>query len=58
MIIDDLTSKNGHLMIGGVDSVDLANKYGTPLYVFDVDQIRNQIKKFKSAFEKKFKISN
>lgn len=60
MIIDDLTSKNGHLMIGGVDSVDLANKYGTPLYVFDVDQIRSQIKKFKSAFEKenlKYQIS-
>lgn len=52
MITDDLTSKNGHLMIGGVDSVDLAKKYGTPLYVFDVSQIRSQIRKFKSAFEK------
>lgn len=51
MITDDLTSKNGHLMIGGVDSVDLAKKYGTPLYVFDVSQIRSQIRKFKSAFE-------
>ncbi|MFC6177567.1 diaminopimelate decarboxylase [Companilactobacillus huachuanensis] len=51
MITDDLTSDNGHLMIGGVDSVDLAKKYGTPLYVFDVSQIRNQIRKFKSAFE-------
>ncbi|ALB29256.1 diaminopimelate decarboxylase [Companilactobacillus heilongjiangensis] len=51
MITNDLTSKNGHLMIGGVDSVDLAKKYGTPLYVFDVSQIRSQIRKFKSAFE-------
>jgi len=51
MIIDELSSKNGHLIIGGVDSVDLAKKYGTPLYVFDVTQIRNQIKNFKSAFE-------
>lgn len=60
MIIDDLTSKNGHLMIGGIDSVDLAKKYGTPLYVFDIDQIRSQIKEFKSAFEKanlKYQIS-
>ena len=60
MIIDDLTSKNGHLMIGGVDSVDLAKKYGTPLYVFDVSEIRSQIKKFRSAFEKadlKYQIS-
>ena len=51
MIIDELSSKNGHLIIGGVDSVNLAKKYGTPLYVFDVTQIRNQIKNFKSAFE-------
>lgn len=51
MITDDLKSKNGHLMIGGVDSVDLAKKYGTPLYVFDVSSIRDQIRKFKSAFE-------
>ncbi|GAB5056035.1 diaminopimelate decarboxylase [Companilactobacillus alimentarius] len=52
MIINDLTSKDNHLMIGGVDSVDLVEKYGTPLYVFDVAMIRNQIKKFKSAFQK------
>ena len=52
MIIDELQSKNDHLMIGGVDSVDLAKKYGTPLYVFDVSQIRSQIRKFKFAFEK------
>lgn len=52
MIIDDLISKNGHLMIGGVDSVDLAKKYGTPLYVFDVAAIRNQIRQFKAAFKK------
>jgi len=48
------------LIIGGVDSVDLAKKYGTPLYVFDVGEIRSQIRKFKSAFEKadlKYQIS-
>lgn len=60
MIKDELTSKNGHLMIGGVDSVELAKKYGTPLYVFDVSAIRNQIKNFRTAFEKtglKYQIS-
>jgi len=60
MIIDELASKNGHLIIGGFDSVDLAKKYGTPLYVFDVNEIRNQIKRFKTAFEKanlKYQIS-
>jgi Diaminopimelate decarboxylase len=44
MIINQLKSKNGHLMIGGVDSTELTRKYGTPLYVFDVSTIRNQIK--------------
>ena len=60
MIKDELISENGHLMIDGVDSVDLAKKYGTPLYVFDVTAIRNQIKKFRSAFEQadlKYQIS-
>lgn len=52
MIIDELASKNGHLMIDGVDSMDLVKKYGTPLYVFDISKVRNQIKKFRSAFEK------
>jgi len=60
MIKEELTSENGHLIIGGVDSVDLAKKYGTPLYVFDVGEIRSQIRKFKSAFKKadlKYQIS-
>ena len=52
MIIDELTSKNGHLMIDGVDSVDLVKEYGTPLYVFDISKVRNQIREFRSAFEK------
>ena len=28
-------NENGHLEIGGCDLVELAEKYGTPLYVFD-----------------------
>ena len=43
MIIDELASKNGHLMIGGY-SVDLAKKYGTPLYVFVLpDRVNKKI---------------
>lgn len=60
MIINDLTSENGHLTISGVDSVELVKKYGTPLYVFDVSKIRDQIKKYKTAFEQnnlKYQIS-
>ena len=41
----------GHLTIGGVDSLELAKEYGTPLVVYDVSQIRNQIRAFKKVFE-------
>lgn len=32
----------GHLTIGGVDAVALAEKYGTPLYVLDENMFRSQ----------------
>lgn len=44
-------NKKGHLEIGGVDTVDLANKYGTPLYVYDVALIRERARGFKKTFE-------
>ena len=31
---------HGRLTVGGLDTVELANKYGTPLYVMDEDLIR------------------
>lgn len=37
----------GHLEIGGVDAVSLAETYGTPLYVYDVALIRERAKAFK-----------
>ncbi|GER66072.1 diaminopimelate decarboxylase [Weizmannia acidilactici] len=41
----------GHLEIGGVDTVDLAARYGTPLYVYDVALIRQRARAFKEAFQ-------
>lgn len=41
----------GHLEIGGVDTVQLAEKYGTPLYVYDVALIRKRARSFKKTFE-------
>ncbi|HEX6922259.1 MAG TPA: diaminopimelate decarboxylase, partial [Bacillales bacterium] len=41
---------NGHLEIGGVDTVDLAKEFGTPLYVYDVAHMRSQARAFKQAF--------
>ncbi|WP_080874327.1 diaminopimelate decarboxylase [Oceanobacillus timonensis] len=40
----------GHLEIGGVDTIELAEKYGTPLYVYDVEMIRNHARAFVQAF--------
>lgn len=42
----------GHLTIGGQDTVALAAQYGTPLYVMDEDQIRENCRKYKSSIER------
>ncbi len=41
----------GHLTIGGVDTVALAAKYGTPLYVMDEDAIRANCRALKTSLE-------
>ncbi|MGP4082128.1 diaminopimelate decarboxylase [Pseudalkalibacillus sp. R45] len=43
----------GHLEIGGVDTIDLAKEFGTPLYVYDVAKIREQARAFQSVFKKR-----
>jgi diaminopimelate decarboxylase len=45
-------NEKGHLEIGGVDVVDLAREYGTPLYIYDVSLIRERARAFKQTFEK------
>lgn len=44
-------NSKGHLEVGGIDLVDLADKYGTPLYIYDEALIRQQIRDFREAFE-------
>ncbi|WP_201330955.1 diaminopimelate decarboxylase [Lactobacillus nasalidis] len=41
----------GHLQIGGVDALELAARYQTPLQVYDVGRIRQAIRAFKRVFE-------
>lgn len=43
---------NNHLQIGGLDTVELAKQYGTPLYVMDEDQIRKNCRVYKDAVDK------
>jgi diaminopimelate decarboxylase len=39
-----------HLSIGGVDTVELAEKFGTPLYVLDEEIIRKNFRAYRNAF--------
>lgn len=41
-----------HLEIGGCDCVDLAKKFGTPLYVMDENLIRNNCRLYKNSIDK------
>ena len=42
----------GHLTIGGRDTVELAQSYGTPLYVMDEGEIRRACRSYRSSIEK------
>ena len=44
-------NEKGNIEIGGCDLVELANKYNTPLYVFDEATIRSMTQSYKKAFE-------
>ncbi|SES81647.1 diaminopimelate decarboxylase [Oceanobacillus limi] len=41
----------GHLEIGGMDTIELAEKYGTPLYVYDVSIVRENCRAFIDTFK-------
>ena len=43
-------NQNGELTIGGVTATELAKQYQTPLYVYDVNHIRQQMRSFKEVF--------
>lgn len=54
MFLSDCLAVNeqGHLTIGGCDTVELAKKFGTPLYVMDEAKIRNTCRMYKTSLEK------
>tara|TARA_B100000029_G_scaffold497975_1_gene566183 strand:- start:6619 stop:7962 length:1344 start_codon:yes stop_codon:yes gene_type:complete len=47
-------STEGHLSIGGCDIRDLANQYGTPLYIFDEIDFRGTAQEFRNEFGKRW----
>ncbi len=44
----------GHLTMAGVDTVDMAKKYGTPLYLMDEERIRENARTYIRAMTKYF----
>lgn len=55
MICDNISvNEKGNLTFVGVDTVELAQKYGTPLYLMDENKIREHIRCYKTAMEKYF----
>jgi len=47
-------NESGHLMIGGMSSVELAERFGTPLYVVDEQRIRENYRRFHRAFAERW----
>ena len=55
MICNNLSlNSEGHLTFAGVDTVKMAEKYGTPLYLMDENKIREHIAAYKNAMAKYF----
>lgn len=45
-----MINAQGHLQIGGCDTVELAKEFGTPLYVVDEALVRQRCREFMTAF--------
>ena len=55
MICNNLTvNGEGHLCLGGQDTVALAAQYGTPLYLLDEDRIRERCRTYMKAMHEAF----
>ena len=55
MICDNISiNEKGHLTFAGYDTVELAEKYGTPLYLMDENKIRQHVRTYKTAMERFF----
>jgi len=49
-IQNHLEKRNGHLIIGGVDTTNLIQEFGTPLYVTNEQRIRDNFNTYRKAF--------
>jgi diaminopimelate decarboxylase len=46
-------NERGHLEVGGCDTVELAERFGTPLYVLDEDCLRENCRRYLTAFTRR-----
>ena len=55
MICNNLSiNEKGHLCFAGQDTVELAKQYGTPLYLFDEERIRERCRTYQTAIKESF----
>lgn len=47
-------NEKGHLEIGGADCVDLAERFGTPVYLFDEAYIRKMMRVYRDTLNEKY----
>ena len=47
-------NEKGHLTLAGRDTVELAEKYGTPLYLIDEKRVREKMRTYVDAMKKYF----
>ena len=45
---------HNHLEIGGADAVELAERFGTPLYVYDEEYIRNMMRVYRDTLNEEY----
>ena len=48
--VGTVTNAQGHIEIGGCDVVELAAEFGTPAYLFSVEEMRNRARAYQDAF--------
>lgn len=54
-LVGTMEIKDNTLYIGGISTIDLVEKYGTPLYVIDEKLVRDKCKRYYNAFKVKNK---
>ena len=54
MLCENITVNGSHLYFAGVDTVEMAKKYGTPLFLMDENRIREKCRIYINAMKKHF----